>query len=77
MTQRDLNRAVARATGETVDVIAQMGFGPLDDSDDDSDGDPDGDFDEGLEPAMIDWDAHDDARLGMQSVRRRRLTAVV
>jgi hypothetical protein len=29
MTQRDLNRAVARATGETVGEIAQMGFVPL------------------------------------------------
>jgi hypothetical protein len=26
MTQRDLNRAVARATGETVDRVVQMGF---------------------------------------------------
>ena len=64
MTQRDLNRAVARATGETVDTIEQMGFGPLDESPDD------------LEPNTIDWDAHDDARLAMQSVRRRRLTTV-
>jgi hypothetical protein len=29
MTQHDLNRAVARATGETVGEIAQMGFVPL------------------------------------------------
>ena len=26
MTQRDLNRAVARATGETVDRVNQIGF---------------------------------------------------
>jgi hypothetical protein len=26
MTQRDLNRAVARATGETVDRVVQLGF---------------------------------------------------
>lgn len=26
MTQRDLNRAIARATGEDIDTIAQMGF---------------------------------------------------
>ncbi len=26
MNQRDLNRAVARATGETVDRIARLGF---------------------------------------------------
>lgn len=29
MTQADLNRAVARATGETVRTIAEMGFVPL------------------------------------------------
>jgi hypothetical protein len=27
MTQNDLNRAVARATGETIDRIQRMGFG--------------------------------------------------
>ena len=64
MTQRDLNRAVARATGESVDMIEQMGFGPLDDSSDE------------LGPHTIDWDADDDARLAIRSVRRRRLTAV-
>jgi hypothetical protein len=64
MTQRDLNRAVARATGESVDTIEQMGFGPMDESA----GDP--------EPNTIDWDSDDDARLAMRSVRRRRLTAV-
>lgn len=30
MTQRDLNRAVARATGESVQEINRRGFGPLD-----------------------------------------------
>lgn len=64
MTQRDLNRAVARATGESVDTIEQMGFGPLDE--------PAGD----RGPNTIDWDADDDARLAVQSVRRRRLTAI-
>jgi hypothetical protein len=29
MTQNELNRAVARATGESVDVISNMGFVPL------------------------------------------------
>jgi hypothetical protein len=64
MTQRDLNRAVARATGESVDTIEHMGFGPLDDSVGD------------VGPNMIDWDADDDARLAVRSVRRRRLTSV-
>jgi hypothetical protein len=35
MTQRELNRAVAQATGETVDVIDQMGFSPLAEAPDD------------------------------------------
>ena len=30
MTQNDLNRAVARATGETVTEIRRLGFQPLD-----------------------------------------------
>lgn len=64
MTQRDLNRAVARATGESVDTIEQMGFGPLDEVAGD------------LGPNTIDWDADDDARMAMRSVRRRRLSAV-
>ncbi|SFJ15453.1 hypothetical protein [Planctomicrobium piriforme] len=29
MRQRDLNRAVARATGETVSLISELGFVPL------------------------------------------------
>ena len=65
MTQRDLNRAVARATGESVDMIERMGFGPLDENSGDR------------EPHTIDWDADDDARLAVQSVRRRRLAATV
>lgn len=65
MTQRDLNRAVARATGESVDMIERMGFGPLEDSNGDQ------------EPNTIDWDAHDDARLAVGAVRRRRLAAAV
>ena len=32
MTQQDLNRAIARATGESVSEIERRGFGPLDDS---------------------------------------------
>jgi hypothetical protein len=29
MTQRDLNRAVSRATGESLHTISQLGFVPL------------------------------------------------
>lgn len=64
MTQRDLNRAVAHATGESVDTIERMGFGPLSEAPADH------------EPLTIDWDEHDDLRAGMRPVRRRRLTAV-
>ena len=64
MTQRDLNRAVASVTGETVDTIERMGFGPLTETTDEFD------------PRMMDWDEADDSRLAMQPVRRRRLSAV-
>ncbi len=64
MTQRDLNRAVASVTGETVDTIERMGFGPLTERTDEFD------------PRMIDWDEADDSRLATQPVRRRRLLAV-
>ena len=64
MTQRDLNRAVANVTGETVDTIERMGFGPLTEVTDD------------FNPRIIDWDKADDSRLTMRSVRRRRLSAV-
>ncbi len=64
MTQRDLNRAVASVTGETVDRIERMGFSPLTETTDD------------LDPQMMDWDEADDSRLATQPVRRRRLSAV-
>ncbi len=44
MTQRDLNRAVAQATGETVSMIASMGFVPL----------THGPVEQ--EPLVVDWD---------------------
>ena len=49
MTERDLNRAVARATGETVSFVKHLGFvvdGPLADEPDYSD----------VGPQVIDWD---------------------
>jgi len=45
MTQRDLNRAVARATGESVTDIERLGFIPLHDGPDDD-----------VEDLIIDWD---------------------
>lgn len=53
MTQRDLNRAVASVTGESVDTIERMGFSPLTETMDD------------LAPQMMDWDEADDSRLAM------------
>ena len=52
MTQADLNRAVAAATGETVDLIARQGF----------------DFVEAppleRDPLVFDWDDEDARQLG-------------
>jgi hypothetical protein len=50
MTQAELNRAVAAATGETVATIAQRGFslltaGPVE-----------------REPLAMDWDSYDEER---------------
>ena len=45
MTRNELNRAVARVTGETVTEINHRGFQPHDP------------FDTGEEPLVIDWDA--------------------
>lgn len=56
MTSRELNRAVARATGETVDTIARLGFSPLalEPAEDDLPERP---------PLVVDWDALDRERL--------------
>ena len=50
MTQNELNRAVARVTGETVSEISSRGFSKL----------PVDPYDSGLEP--IDWDWLDHSR---------------
>lgn len=49
MTQRELNRSVARLTGESVQEIARRGFVPL--SSIPVERDP--------EDLILDWDAHD------------------
>ena len=60
MTQNDLNRAVAAATGETVKTIAEMGFVPL----------------SGIpierEPLVVDWDQVQQQRVSVFPQRRRR-----
>ena len=69
MTQAKLNRAVARATGESLGTIRRRGF---------SIGDPlDVDFDPEpySPPAMIDWDDLDAHRLAILPNRSARRTA--
>jgi len=50
MTQAELNRAVATATGETVKTIADLGFVPLEP------------IPVEREPQVVDWDALDERR---------------
>jgi len=52
MTQRQLDRAVARATGESFSTIRRMGFTPLSDTPLEADRDP----------LVVDWDALDAQR---------------
>jgi hypothetical protein len=49
MTQHELNRAVARATGETWQTIAERGFSLVDTSEPVTDAD--------FEALTVDWDA--------------------
>ena len=60
MTQAQLNREVAQATGESVETIQRLGFfldePGLDICDPDS---------EDLGPYVLDWDALEQARAGM------------
>jgi len=58
--QNDLNRAVARATGETVSTIAAMGFMPL------------ADIPAEPEPLVVDWDQRDGQRVSLFPSHRRR-----
>ena len=60
MTQNELNRAVARATGESVAVISNMGFVPLTS------------VPEEREPRTVDWDrAQQTRRISFQPRRKR------
>jgi hypothetical protein len=63
MTQRELNRKVARATGESVEMIERRGFGLL------------GPLPVERDPLVIDWDEHDDLRRVALVPRRGRLMA--
>ena len=59
MRQTDLNREVARATGETVAEIRRLGFGLADEVDPSFDPEPAG-F-----GRVVDWDAVDAERYGL------------
>ena len=60
MTQNELNRAVARATGESVRTIAKMGFSPL--------AAPAVE----REPLVVDWDELEAQRVGVLPKHRRQ-----
>jgi hypothetical protein len=63
MTQRDFNLAIARATGESVRTINNMGFVPLTA------------YPVEREPLMVDWDELDRQRTSILPQRQRELTA--
>lgn len=64
MTQVQLNRAVARATNESVATIARMGFVPL----------TRGPVER--EPQVVNWDRLDAERVGLFPPLRKRRSAV-
>ena len=55
MTQAELNREVAAATGEAVSTVAQMGFVPLTPVP----------FERDREPLVVDWDVLDSERYSL------------
>jgi len=59
MTQRDLNRAVAKATGENLRVITQLGFTLADPVFVEAEPEP---FEEDIEAKIIEWDEFDQQR---------------
>jgi hypothetical protein len=60
MTQSELNRQIARATGESITTIARLGFVPLTETPSES------------QPTTIDWDETDrSCHLSFQPVRKR------
>jgi len=70
MKQAELDRAVARATGETVTTIKRLGFllaGPADSLDPDADDD---------DPYVIDWDELEAQRHDGSIRKPRHETAV-
>jgi hypothetical protein len=64
MTQAQLNRAVARATGESLSTINAIGFVPLADNTVEH------------EPQIVDWDELDAQRYSVFPQRRREAALV-
>ncbi|MCE9553852.1 MAG: hypothetical protein K8T91_10830 [Planctomycetes bacterium] len=62
MTQADIDRQVARATGEDISTITGMGFVPLTDVP----------YEAERSPLTVDWDEQDRRRIGMFPGRRVR-----
>ena len=71
MTQRDLDRAVANATSESVTTISRLGFSIADPDEVDFDPEPND-----LPPQTVDWDALAAARHEETWRRRYALAAV-
>ena len=69
MTQRKLNRSVARATGETLTTIRRRGFSLADPADVNFDPEP------CASPAVVDWDERDASRLAILPNRSARRMA--
>lgn len=65
MNQRELNRAVANATGETVSEIARLGFVPL------------AEIPYEREEETVDWDEQDARRNVCWQPRRKRTPVTV
>ena len=63
MTQRDFNRAVAQATGESIRTINNMGFVPLTA------------YPVEREPLVVDWDELDDHRSSVFPQRQKQTAA--
>lgn len=56
MNQRELNREVAKATGETVATIDQMGFVPLEPIP----------YERDREPLVVDWEELEQERMRLR-----------
>ena len=70
MTQCELNQAVARATGESLGTVSNMGFGMADPMDVNYDPEPPS---EEIEDRILDWDQLDRRRrmpLGAEEFRQ-------